>query len=484
MASAFTRARQYRALAAAVCVALILPRIAQAGMFVDGVTYAVLARNLAAGAGTFWAPAFGTTVYPVFHEQPPLGIFLESLAFRLLGDHLYVERLFSVLVFALTALLIVRLWRQLLPARFDWLPLFFWVVPSIVTWGAINNMLETTQGLLTTLAVLLIVRGTLATGSRAAVAASAAAALAVTAAALTKGPVGLFPLAVPPLALLVAPPGERSISRLALVWMTLLVTTAAVCAAILAIPEARHALSEFARTHVVPALQGERGLPRRSFDIARHFTLGILARMGALLAVLWLIHPRGRGVPGVRWNVSLFFLVAGLTASLPLLGSPVLAGHYFIPSVPLFALAVAAAALPAVEAYRERTDGVRRFIPVSAAVALTVLAIAVPLVSGPMGRRDVDLVRSARALVLPMDVTIGTCASASQDWGLHNYLQRFHRVSLAATDRAETGLFLIRRSACTAPVGCSSLTFDGELALFRCDAERFAAARRRLTTGW
>ena len=46
----WTMARQYPALAGAVCLALILPRIAQPGMFVDGVTYAVLARNLAAGS--------------------------------------------------------------------------------------------------------------------------------------------------------------------------------------------------------------------------------------------------------------------------------------------------------------------------------------------------------------------------------------------------------------------------------------------------
>jgi 4-amino-4-deoxy-L-arabinose transferase-like glycosyltransferase len=345
--AALTRARQFRALAAAVCLALILPRIAQAGMFVDGVTYAVLARNLAQGTGTFWAPSFSTTVYPVFHEQPPLGFALESLAFRVLGDHLYVERLFSIFVFALTALLIVALWRRVLPREHDWLPLFFWVLPSTVTWAAINNMLEGTQALFTTSAVLLLVRAMMAIRTRDAVVAAGCAAAAVAAAVLTKGPVGLFPLAVPPLALLLtrrdrrcftARPRGRAYSRLALVWITLLVVTMLLAAAILAIPEARHALSEFARTHVVPALQGERGLPRRSFDIARHFTLGIIARMGALAALLWLIRPRGRDVPGVRWDVAVFFFSTGLVASLPLLASPVLAGHYFIPSVPFFAL--------------------------------------------------------------------------------------------------------------------------------------------------
>jgi 4-amino-4-deoxy-L-arabinose transferase-like glycosyltransferase len=478
-------------LAAAICLALILPRIAQPGMFVDGVTYAVLARNLAAGVGSFWAPSFSTTVYPVFHEQPPLGIALESLAFRLLGDHLYVERLFSILVFALTAVLIVRLWRRLLPAAFDWLPLLFWVVPSIVTWGAINNMLEATQALFTTLAVLLLVDAMLAERSGRTLIGAAVAGLTVIAAVLTKGPVGLFPLVVPGLTLLIARRGPTSTKRLVLVWTTVLAVTGAAGTAIYAIPEARHALSEFARTHVVPALQGERGLPRRSFDIARHFTLGIVARMSVLLALLWLIRPRSREVPGVRWQVASFFFGVALVASLPLLASPVLAGHYFIPSVPLFALAVATVALPAVQAYRERTDGYARFIPTAIGVALAALAVMVPLVRGPMGKRDADLIQALRAIApnLPRGGTIGTCASAAEDWGLHNYLQRFSRVSLAATGRSGDGRFLIRRVACAPPPECSEIAREGELALYRCavsvsrassDGERFGGLDARV----
>src|SRR5919112_6909966 len=110
---------QYRWRAAAVMAALILPRIAQRGMFLDGVTYAVIARNMAAGAGSLWRPYFSDTLYPVFFEQPPLGLAFQSLAFRALGDHLFVERAFSVLIFAITALLVTAIWRRFLPARHD-----------------------------------------------------------------------------------------------------------------------------------------------------------------------------------------------------------------------------------------------------------------------------------------------------------------------------------------------------------------------------
>src|SRR5262245_65331367 len=114
----------------------------QRGMFVDGVTYAVVARNMAQGVGSFWKPAFSATVYPEFYEQPPLGVGLQALAFALFGDHLAVERIFSVVVFAVHALLIVAIWRLLLPRRYDVIPLFFWILPAAVTWAVVNNMLE------------------------------------------------------------------------------------------------------------------------------------------------------------------------------------------------------------------------------------------------------------------------------------------------------------------------------------------------------
>jgi len=41
----------------------------------------------------------------------------------------------------------MAIWRRMQPADYDWLPLLFWIVPSIVTWGVVNNMLENTQAI-------------------------------------------------------------------------------------------------------------------------------------------------------------------------------------------------------------------------------------------------------------------------------------------------------------------------------------------------
>ena len=85
--------KPFRLLTFAVFAAATVPRLAHRGMFVDGVTYASIARNLAEGRGSFWSPSYTATLYPQFHEHPPLGFWLQSLWFRVFGDHLFVERL-------------------------------------------------------------------------------------------------------------------------------------------------------------------------------------------------------------------------------------------------------------------------------------------------------------------------------------------------------------------------------------------------------
>lgn len=461
---------QFRCLAAALLLALILPRVAQRGMFLDGITYAVVARNMAVGAGTFWQPSFSNTIYATFFEQPPLGLGLQGLAFRVLGDHLFVERLFSVSVFASTALLIVAIWRRLLPRTYDWLPLFFWVLPSVVTWAAINNMLENTQALFTTLSVFCLVCAAAASSLRVSVVWIGGAAAALIAAFLTKGPVGLFPLAVPPLLLLVPSDQRPTLKKIA--WMSLMLLAAvfAAGATLVAFDASRYSIGEFTRTHLMPALEGQRGLPRRSWDIARHLTLGIWARMAGGVVLLWAIRRAGSSKRRFA-QTGAFFFATGLAASLPVLMSPVLAGHYFVPSVPFFALAAAALSLPVVQTLKGST-GRRRFVPIGIAVALAMTSVVVLAVHGPMERRDLDLIAGLDAIrpLAPVGSTIGTCENATQEFGFQSYMQRFFRISLETTGAPRGGWFLILKASCAAPPSCEKAAGDPTLLLYRCGA--------------
>ena len=140
---------------AAVLVGLLVPSLVQEGMFLDGVSYACIAKNMAKGMGGFAQPYYTATLYPVCYEQPPFALWLQSLFFRGFGDHFWVERLHTFCMAILTAVGISLNWRLFLKvthsqvvspiSNMAWLPVLFWVTSPIVFWSYQNNMLECTM---------------------------------------------------------------------------------------------------------------------------------------------------------------------------------------------------------------------------------------------------------------------------------------------------------------------------------------------------
>ena len=82
------------------------PTLWSKGMFMDGLYYATISRNLAEGTGSFWQLHFTATSYPIFYEHPPLAMGLQSIFFKIFGDSVYVERFYSLLTFIITGLII------------------------------------------------------------------------------------------------------------------------------------------------------------------------------------------------------------------------------------------------------------------------------------------------------------------------------------------------------------------------------------------
>lgn len=454
----------WRLLTVAAMLGLTVPRLWQQGMFLDGVTYAVVARNMAAGVGSFWAPAFSATTYPRFYEQPPLGLGLQALAFLVFGDHLWVERAYAVLMFLLNGMCVAGLSRRFLPAAFDWVPVLFWLLPPVVTWVAVNNMLENTQAVFTSAACLALLRpsGTRARGTDAAWAVAAGAC--IVAAVLTKGPVGLFPVSVP-LLVPILPRACRP-SRPVLTFTTVAVAVLAAAACLASYTPSRDALAAFVQTHLAPTLAGTRGVGPRGADILRHALLGIGLRLAAAVAVVWIARRRIRVE---RRREALFFLSLGLAGSVPILASPLLAGHYFFPATVFFALGAAAMVVPR-DAPPIAAAPWRRWLPYGLTAALAAAASLTLALHGVVEPRDVARLQSLRVLeaVLPRGTTIGACPASGVDWGLQSYVQRIARVSLDADPRARHPWFLQEKAACGPPPGCVVAADAPALAWLRC----------------
>ena len=464
--------RNLRILACVLLIALTIPRMWQRGMFLDGLVYASISRNLAAGDGSLWAPTHTATDDGPFFEHPPLGFWLEGVGFRIFGDSFLVERGFSLLVFGLHALLIMATWRRLLPAGYDWIPLFFWILPEVVTWSVVNNMLENTQALFTSAAVYCLIRTIGDSSARVQCGWSMLAGVSVVAATLTKGPVGLFPIAVPLLLPLL--PRAR-LHRLVLVWtsMTAVVVAAAMTLAVL--PAPRRDLAEYLRQQLVPALRGEREIARARFPFLSYLGAGILARIAIAAATLVAFGFRSVRALGPINPITWFFLLTGVMASLPIALSPKMAGHYFVPSVPFFALAAASFVMPAVDRYGWIKSVGKRQVPLILAGALLVAAIVVPVVRGPIEPRDLETVASLDAIAsaMPRGAIVGTCRAEQFDWSFATYLQRFFRVSVEAQDAAVDGWFVSPNGACPPPPpDCQRAANGPTIVLYRCSDAR------------
>ena len=171
------------------------PTLWTEGMFMDGLYYASIARNLSQGLGSFWSLHLTNCSFPVFNEHPPFAIWLQSLIFYCAGDNIYVERIYSLSTFLLTGFIIHLIWKEIINKEFkslSWLALFFWVIIPLNSWSCSNNILENTMNIFVALAVLFSLKSLKKSKLRNIFFSGIFLALAF----LSKGFTGLFPLSI------------------------------------------------------------------------------------------------------------------------------------------------------------------------------------------------------------------------------------------------------------------------------------------------
>ena len=111
-------------------------------MALDGVVYAGIARHLAEGHGTFWFPPHFEAAAAAFHDHPPLGIWLQSLWFRVWGDAFWVESLYCAGLLLLLAWLMARVYRALSGNQAGWWPLLLLLLMPVSARVLRSNLLD------------------------------------------------------------------------------------------------------------------------------------------------------------------------------------------------------------------------------------------------------------------------------------------------------------------------------------------------------
>lgn len=415
--------------------ALLLPNLLQDGMFMDGLLYACLSKNLSEGIGTFWYPHFSKTLHSFFYSNPPLGFGIQSIFFKLLGNTIYTERIYSFLMAATTAYLIAVLWRQIFKGndrikKISWLPILFWIITPVCFWSYSNNMLENTMGMFDLLAVIFIVRFIVQKPFLLYVFLSG---FFIFCASLTKGFQGTFPLA----ALAIGWVVYRNISLKKMLVMSalLFLIPAIIYALLLQNDYIKNSLSSYLQNRVINSI----------LHVSRdHTRLYLLFRLiqelipSILLAlIVFFIYSKKRANKDAlmtnSYKTPLFFILIGLSGSLPLMITMEQSGFYLIPSLPYFCIAIAVFAAPGIVYLIEKIDLQNFYFNCFKFASVFLLAGTLLFSFFQIGKtkRDHDMIHDASLIgsVIPKGTILGSTNELWENWALQEYLIRHFYIS-------------------------------------------------------
>ena len=402
------------------------------GMFFDGVTYASISRNVAEGQGTFWNPHYTQTLYPEFRQHPPLALGMEALLFKAFGDHLWVEKAYSVLMFLLSGLLIALIWKRTTNnIQWTWMPLLFWIAMPVVTWCATNNMLENTMTVFVLLSVYLMI----VCYQQNQKIWLFVAGLSLFAAFLSKGFTGLFPL-VFPIIYCIFDDKRRWIQGPLDTF--LLILTLAVLSGVmfLVFPSSFAYLKDYINLQVIGGGLHEATVSTRFFIV-----FGLLLQLATPLLIFAIVLIMSRFINKDKHKVFEFppdkkrflaFLILGLTGVLPIMVSVKQRDFYMLAALPFFALAFGHLSLSMVNTMLlEIKPKVRKWMLLCASGVLLMGIVLNVCHIGKYGR-DEALLKDIKMVLkeVPENEVIAVDPSDFSQWSWHAYFMRYGKVSL------------------------------------------------------
>jgi len=423
------------------------------GMNMDGVVYVDLALNMSNGIGTMWDPSLMPHFFHHFREHPALGIYLQSLAFRLLGESVYVEKIYCFILACTLFLYIYKIWKLTCADEIN-LTLSFcfiyllWTVCPMSGWVGLGNYLEVPLAVCTTLASFYIIKGLLENKIYGYFCLGATL---VTAAFFINGPVAFFPIAIPILYCLVFRKNPLAQSLLQSIFLLTIVSGC--IAAVLLYPPARLNTMEYFNSQVLASLSGARDPVNTGIKhlmgllyIATQFYIAIPT---AIVLIMWSARSNRESFRNAFLNQlsnpwTRFFLLLALSASLPILLSARQTAHYFYPSLPFYLLMFSHVLLPHFhKGYaRLRTWGTAYNITLSAGGVLLLLVLIFTIQSSGEVLDDhskhIDDLATINAAV-PLGDSLALDDNSDSAF-IFNFYRYYRRITLTQTK----GLYYLR----------------------------------------
>lgn len=402
------------------------------GMFVDGVVYSTIARNLAQDIGSFWFLHYTSTLYPSFHEHPPLGLFIQSLVFRIVGDHFFLERLYSIATYFITGFLMLKIWKLIIrdsAIETGWFPLALWISVPLIWWGASNNMLENSLSVFTTFSVLLYVKNLIKSRSYLVVFSG----VFMLAGLLTKGPVALFPLSMPfwTLVFIKGVSVRKFFKDTTLLMMGILIPAFFIG---LIWPESIISIQEYFSRQIMGRLVEEQTAGYRLYILWRFFNEIIPALIMVLLTVLILRRKLiGDKADPANRQWSKFLMALSLSAVIPLMITLKQSGYYLLPAFPIAILALALIAQKSLRTFAEQLKSAktRRLVLILSILLFCFSAFNSARFYGEL-KRDKKALSDVLEIskYVPQGSTLAIEKTLYENWALHAYLMRYAYISL------------------------------------------------------
>ncbi len=428
---------------AGMLIILTLPTLIKDGMFMDAVLYTSVSHNLSEGIGTFWFPQFSyrnMSGLTSFHEQPPLGFGIQACFFKIFGDGMYTERLYTALTLGIAALLIVLLWCEIYKGdresrRNSWLPLILFIIIPQCFWNYSNNMLENTMVIFVLLSTLFSFKSL--SGDRKNYIYLLLSGLFLFCATLTKGLPGLFPVTFPLIYRLTV----KNISWRKTLFSTLilLAVPALMYGALMFYPESKESLSIYVLKRVIGRINTEPVVSNR-LAIVGMLLVNLIPSFLLSFILLYFSKFKGhlRKIPG--FNLALFFILAGLAGSLPMIATRIQRGFYLLPSFPFFAIGLSMAVCPAVNKYianlLERKNG----YTIGLTLGMITIATALIFTLSQIGKtgRNKDMLHDIYIIgkIVPKYsvISIPNNGDMWNEWDLQCYLMRYFNISIDPRD--------------------------------------------------
>jgi len=442
-----------------VLFALILPTLIKDGMFMDGLLYSCISKNLSNGIGSFWAPQYSRTLYPFFNQQPPLGFGIQSLFFTAFGCSMYVERFYSLLCALVTAYLIMILWETILKSETNsrsasWFPILLWITIPVCFWSYANNILENTMGIFDLISIIYISKYLFKERNSKYIILSG---IFIFLATMTKGIQGMFPLA----ALFLAWAVYRNPSFKKMVYgsVLLLIVPAFTYALLLSNSFIYGNLSSYFTHRVLHSIKNVIEVNSR-FYIAKRLLFELIPAT-ILTAILVIAAQRTMKKNSVVFQIPyfrhiLFFFLIGISASLPLMVTMEQRGFYLTTSLPYFAVAIALISVTGLIYLIDKINVDSKIYKIFKIFTIVLLLVVFTFSFLQLGKRSRDHQMLNDIYLIGAKVPQGTIVGSTKKlwhvWSLQEYLVRYFNIYMKDTI-SKTDNYIIIEAPKEIPVG-------------------------------